>query len=483
MHDFGLSHSEIKKIRDRELIHEIKHVLIITSNWMAIPLYLAFWVADLFYVPQYKWEFLLIRLTIIPICLVVQKLSIRINKLKDLQILAVSYSIALATLINVMLIFINDPTSSYYAGLNLVAVGCLSFLPLRWRYFIITALGIYLPYVLFTFIKLPSTENLNLVLVNYFFTTGTVVMCLLIRFFNEKLRQKEINSKVQLMQNIVERDQVIELKTKEAIRLNSLSNQFSPQVVRAIADGSVKLDSSVHRARICAIFIDIVGSTERVVRLDQEKIDLVLSRFMDTTVTSLLKYDLTIDKFQGDGILAFANDPIRRDDFVQRTCLAALEILEQIRGDQNFYIMTWKKEMQVRIGISVGYANVGFYGHKKFFKTYTAIGAPLPMASRLTNLALPNQILIDSDVTEVIKSIGFVTKNLGAQKIKGFEDDLNFIFELLGSQASEELRNLPVSVCANHPDSVLVLDVNNLGHYVMKCRICDSIQSKSQMVS
>jgi class 3 adenylate cyclase len=196
----------------------------------------------------------------------------------------------------------------------------------------------------------------------------------------------------------------------------------------------------------------------------------------------LLKYDLTIDKFQGDGILAFANEPMKREDFVERTCLAALEIRDLLKLDHGFYIKNWKKDMQVRIGIAMGYANVGFYGNKKFFKTYTAIGSPLPMASRLTNLAKPNQILVDSDIADILKEHYFNINNIGEHQIKGFEEDQNIIFELIGSPASNEINNFPTSVCPSHPESILVLNINTKGLYVMKCRLCDYEQGNSVLI-
>jgi class 3 adenylate cyclase len=465
---------EILKYRDREVLQELQLFLKITANWMAIPLFLIFWFADIIYVPRFKFEFLLIRLMIIPTCLLLNKVSSKVENLKQIQVLSSSYSFILASSINLMILMINNPQNLYYAGLNLVAVGCLSFLPLQFKYFFTSCLGIYMPYFVIMAFQIKTKDDLSVVCVNSFFIFGTIIMCILIRFFNENLRKREIDSKIQLHNTILERDQVIFNKTKEAVRLNVLSNQFSPQVVKAIADGLVNIDSEVRRAKICAIFIDIVGSTERVVRLDERKIDLVLSRFMDTAVSTLLKYDLTIDKFQGDGILAFANEPIQRVDFVQRTSLAALEIMELLIADNSFYLVNWKKQMQVRIGISSGFANVGFYGNKKFFKTYTAIGPPLPMASRLTNLAKPNQILVDSDVAEILLKSHFSIQSIGEHQIKGFEDDQNIVFEIISSPTDSKIKNLRTSVCPNHPNSILVLDLNNKGHYVMKCRVCEN---------
>lgn len=467
-----LSGDEISttKLREFEVLEEIRSVLKVIANWMAIPLFLAFWLADLVYIPEMKWEFLALRLTIVPLCILARYELQREQSFRRAQIFTACYVGLVALPINVMIAMIPDVGTPYYAGLNLVAIAGLSFIPFSTGYLVISALAIYLPYYVIVVSKSQHWEDLGSVALNSFFIVGSIIICVLIRFFHEKLRIREINSRLALKMEIASRDIVIRSKTDEAVRLNALSTQFSPQVVQAIRDGRVDIDKGVRRAQICAIFVDIVGSTDRVVRLDQAKVDLVLARFMDTVVTIFLKHDITIDKFQGDGILAFANDPIRYQDYIQRTCLAALEVRTALTRDREFYLMNWRKEMQIRIGISAGYANVGFYGNKKFFRSYTAIGAPLPFASRLTNLAEPNQILVDSDIAQVLIQERFQLTNIGERVIKGFEGDQHYVFELL--QAPESKKETSPTQCPHCVDSIMYLDTNSVGIFVMKCRNC-----------
>lgn len=467
-----ISNGEITttQLRESEVVEEIRSVLQVISNLMAAPLFLAFWIADLIYVPQHKWSFLALRLCIIPLCLIVKNEVKKAQSARRARIIAALYAGCVAVPINIMIGMIPDVGTGYYAGLNLVAIGGLSFIPFSAIGFWGTAFAIYIPYYVIVLLKAQNLDDLWAIVINSFFIVGSIVICFLIRFFHEKLRIREITSRLALKTEISNRDYIIRAKTEEAVRLNTLSTQFSPQVVQAIREGRVDLEKGVHRSQICAIFVDIVGSTERVVRLDQAKVDLVLARFMDTVVTIFLKYDITIDKFQGDGILAFANDPIRYSDYIQRTCLAALEVRDALKSDRDFYLMNWKKEMQIRIGISAGYANVGFYGNKKFFRSYTAIGAPLPFASRLTNLAQPNQILIDSDIAQCLALELYDLKNIGEHVIRGFEGDQHFVFELIRPPLARQKTD--TSHCPDCSDSVLYLDTNDQGIFVMRCRQC-----------
>ncbi len=467
--------ADLLKLREENVVSEIQNVLKVIANWMAIPLYLAFWLADLIYMPQYKWQFLAIRLSVVPICWIVLIASKRSKSYFSAQVLACCYTVIMAAEINSMIAIIGDPTTIYYAGLNMVAIAGLTFIPFSRSFYILTIVGIYAPYYIFCIFAVKGLGDLKIIAVNSFFITGSITICVLVRHFNEKLRMNEVFARKELEKELTSREVIILEKTMEAVRVNSLSSQFSPQVVRAIREGRVDLDKGVHRAQICAIFVDIVGSTERVVRLDKDKIDLVLARFMDTVVSTFLKYDITIDKFQGDGILAFSNDPIPYDDFVTRTCYAAIQVREKLNLDRDFYIRHWKKEMQTRMGISMGYANVGFYGNKKFFKCYTAIGAPLPYASRLTNLAEPNQILVDADIAEIILKENFNVTNLGEKVIKGFEDDCHVIYGLNSAPAEKSNMLAENLTCPHCPDSVLYLDTDKSGFFIMKCRDCEYI--------
>lgn len=471
------------KKRDLILNTEIKLVVRLISNWMAIPLFLVFWLADLVLYEDHKYEFLFIRLLIVPVCLIINPLIKKSENYERSQIIAAVYAVSLASMINYLIFRINDPSTLYYAGLNLIAIGGLSFIPFRRTYLFITAAGVYLPYLGMIIWYTLSSGFKNEVIGNIFFIFGSIIICSLIRFFNEKLRNGEIQAKSDLEIELKSRELVILKKTEEATKLHQLSSQFSPQIIKAIKNGQISIDEKVKRAEICAIFIDIVKSTDKVTKLSERDVQLSLARFLDTTLTTFLKYDLTIDKFHGDGVLAFSNMPIPRNDFVARTCMAALEAVQLIQEDSEFYRKHWKSDLQVRVGISVGYANVGFYGDQKYFKTFTAIGIPLPYASRLTSVAEPGQILVDHNIAQIINGLDFKTNNVGHKYLKGFDDDKSDLFQLIAApevknQTTQNLSGINQSnqtqTCTIHPSVVMFLDTNEQGHYVFKCRDCEN---------
>ncbi len=454
---------------ESQRLDEIADILRVISNWMAIPLFALFWAADILYVPDLKYPFLVIRALAIPVCLAVSYLGTKMQTSEHGQRLATGYAICLSAGINLMIYLIPDPATGYYAGLNLVAMGALSFIPLNRIYLVATAAGIYGPYYAIVILKATSTADLHGIAINSFFIFSSVCMCFLIRFFHEATRTRELQSRLQLRGELESREQIIRDKTEEAVRLNALSSQFSPQVVESIRSGKLKLESGGQRAPICAIFVDIVNSTEKVTRIDKDKVEKVLSRFLDDTIKILLKYDITIDKFLGDGLLGFCNAPLRRTDYVQRVVSAALEIRDQINASADFYERYWLNKLSIRVGIAKGFVNVGFYGSQKYYRSYTAIGPAVNLASRLCGAAEPNQIVTDYDVFEDIET-QFETTFVGKKTLKGFNDDVIHVYQINGPKESMVIK-------AGHNDcskcgSIMALETNRKGQFVFQCKAC-----------
>ena len=467
-----MENERFKALWKEQTIEEIGNILRITAHWMAIPLFSLFWIADILYVPHLKWQFLAIRALIIPLCFIVTYLTKKIKKFTPIQWVASIYAISLSFGINLMIFLIEDPTTSYYAGLNLVAIGCLSFIPFTRAFYAFTAAGIYLPYYLILFSKNPTLQEWKLILINSFFIFSSICMCFLIRFFHEKARLQEVEAKETLKSELVNREEIIRSKTEEAIRLNILYSQFSPQIVESIKVGRLKLEAGGHRAQICSIFIDIVNSTERVTRIDKDKVDKVLSKFLDDTIKILLKYDITIDKFLGDGLLGFCNAPLPRQDFVSRVVKAAIEVRAQLKSEEDFFERYWQAPLEIRVGIAKGYVNVGFYGSQKYFRSYTAIGPVVNLASRLCSSADPNQIVVDADVYDVIKN-DFKVKSLGKKALKGFENDVIFAYEVNSFNAEMDQSLLGVNDC-NTCGGILSLETDSRGLLNFICKSCEA---------
>lgn len=464
-------------LRSREKLTELKAFLSVITHKMVIPLFMAFWLCDLLYAPEYKWEFLVARSLVIPLSLFTRWKLLALQRFSHAQLLAFFYISGLGGIINYMIFQIGDWSTPYYAGLGLVAIGSLTFVPWSWAFFSLSVLSIFSPYYIGAALSHPSAADWRLIGIHSFFNVSFVVITMFLRYLTEQLRQREIESRQNLRQEVISRGKVIEEKTAEALKLSELSRQFSPQVVEAIRRNKVTLSERVHRSNICAIFIDIVNSTERVTRIDKDKVDRVISRFMQDSARILLKYDITIDKFLGDGLLAFSNDPAPYKDYIERTIRAGMEIREKISRDQDFYERNWLRPLEIRVGIASGFANVGFYGNEKYYHSYTAIGPVINLASRLCGSAKPDQIIVPYDVVEALGSNPeFEFEFVGKKKLKGFGDDVIQAYEVrLAKDAS--LSALDVLDCPKC-SHVLHIDTNSSGIFVFRCRNCGTTLDK-----
>lgn len=455
---------------------EIVGALGIISQGLVIPLYVLFWAADWIYAREHIWTFLFLRLSVIPVSVLSHKLAKRSDSVKVAQAFALLVTTWNAAAITAMIVIKGEADSVYYAGLNLVCLGGITFIPWQKRWLPVAIALMFLPYLAYSaFSVVIQSADWQAVTLNLFFMSSMAFISVVIGSFNGRYKKREYESRKTLSLELVHRNELVQRKTQESVHLRELSRQFSPQIVHAITNGGINLNQKVHRSNICTIFVDIVNSTERIVRIDKDAINMVISRFMDDTMRIMVKYDLTIDKFLGDGILAFANDPMQHPDYIERTIMAALEIRKTTQSAQAFYLEYWLQRFEIRIGIACGYANVGFYGKSDVFKTYTAIGPVINLASRLCSHAAPNTIVVSNEVKKFVDESGkFAFDDQGLLKLKGFETDLLRAFTV------EECCELPMASAETGDDTcgscgtIMHLDVNAKGFYIFRCRECEN---------
>lgn len=461
--------NEFNLARQEEKFSEFRISIITSAEKLIGPLFPVFWIADIIYAPDKIMEFLPIRLSVTAYCFFIANLSRKATTLKQQERLAILLLLYPALVITYLIFQTGGISSGYYAGLNLIAAGGIYFFPWTPTSSVAAIAAVYAPFVFLAPFSDSEWTEKKVFFVNVFFMAGNIVVALVIRSIYEALKKEEILTKINLKHEIQDRNTIIAEKTNEAVRISTLTKQFSPQVVHEISKGNLDLFKSHKRIKICAMFIDIVNSTDRVNRIDKDDLDKVITTFMEDTMKVLLKYDITIDKFLGDGVLAFSNAPLERPDYIERVLNAAIEIRERITINRDQYIQYWLNELEIRIGISVGYGNVGFYGSDEYFKSYTAIGRVVNMASRLCSSAEPNQILIDNDTCKSLDITKWQINDVGYRKLKGFEQDIIKVFQI--NKASTSSINHDIPICING-HGILHLDTNEKGIYELKCRTC-----------
>lgn len=177
----------------------------------------------------------------------------------------------------------------------------------------------------------------------------------------------------------------------------TFSRYLSPQVLeQVLADRHPPSLQGVRR-NLSVLFADIRNFTRFAELHQPEEVVGVLNQYLDVMVDVLFKYQGTLDKFLGDGLLALFGTPLPQADHPQRAVRAALEIQQAIAARNASRRQYGAMTLELGIGINSGEAVVGNIGSDKRME-YTVVGDMVNVAQRLQARAQGGEILI-SDAT------------------------------------------------------------------------------------
>ncbi|HQR10423.1 MAG TPA: response regulator [Casimicrobiaceae bacterium] len=183
-------------------------------------------------------------------------------------------------------------------------------------------------------------------------------------------------------------DQVAQMQ-----RLSQLKRFFSPKVVDAIVSAGEASILALHRREICYVFADLRGFTSFTDHAEPEEVEAVLREYHATLGTIAIAHDGTIDRFAGDGILIFFNDPFPVPEPGKRAAAMALSMQAQFAPLRTRW-QALGHDLDLGIGIALGFATLGAFGFEGR-RDYTAIGSVVNLADRLCGEATGGRILID----------------------------------------------------------------------------------------
>jgi class 3 adenylate cyclase len=176
-------------------------------------------------------------------------------------------------------------------------------------------------------------------------------------------------------------------------RLSQLKRFFSPKVADAIITAGEGSILAPHRREIAYVFADLRGFTPFTDRAEPEEVQAVLRDYHTAMGAVVNAHDGTIDRFAGDGILIFFNDPFPAPEPGRRAAAMALAM----QADFAPLKAQWQAlghDLDLGIGIAQGFATLGAFGFEGR-QDYSAIGSVVNRADRLCGEAAGGQILID----------------------------------------------------------------------------------------
>jgi adenylate cyclase len=208
----------------------------------------------------------------------------------------------------------------------------------------------------------------------------------------------------------------VERQVAELERIGRLRRFLSPQVADLLLSSGEQGFVDGHRGEITVTFIDLRGFTAFAETAEPEDVWALLRQYHQAIGELVTRFDATLERFTGDGIMLFFNDPVPVDDAPQR----AVRLGVAMRASVQELEKGWRRlgyDLALGVGIAQGYATMGRIGFEGRFD-YAAIGTVTNLAARLCAAAEPWQILITQRVRSLVEDEA-VTRPVGELSLKG----------------------------------------------------------------
>lgn len=215
-------------------------------------------------------------------------------------------------------------------------------------------------------------------------------------------------------------------------QLSRLKRFFSPQLAELIVTGGAEDPLKTHRREVTVVFLDLRGFTTFAEQVEPEEVMSVLRDYHAEMGKLILEHEGTLERFTGDGMMIFFNDPMPVPNPAERALHMALAMRERVQT----LSMKWRRrgyDLALGIGIAQGYATIGAIGFEGRWD-YGAIGTVTNLAARLCGEAKGDQILVSLRVMGEVEDM-IETEEVGPLILKGFNKSVP-AFSVLGRKAN-----------------------------------------------
>ena len=247
-------------------------------------------------------------------------------------------------------------------------------------------------------------------------------------FLSKPINQQELLARVRSLLRIKELhdelaewnrtlEQRVAAQVAQLERLDRLKRFFSPQLAELIVSGDAEDPLKSHRREVTVVFLDLRGFTSFAETSEPEEVMGVLREYHAEMGRLILEHEGTLERFTGDGMMIFFNDPVPLPDAPERAVRMAVAMRRRV----DELLARWKKrgyDLDFGVGIAQGYATIGAIGFEGRLD-YGAIGTVTNLAARLCGEAQPRQILISQRVYGGVED-SVEVEDLGGLTLKGF---------------------------------------------------------------
>ncbi len=231
------------------------------------------------------------------------------------------------------------------------------------------------------------------------------------RLHDEEQRHRRALTEMNLTLEQRVAEQVMQLE-----RLGRLKRFFSPQLAELIVAGGADDPLKTHRREVTVVFLDLRGFTAFAETAEPEEIMELLREYHAEMGRLVLAHEGTLERFTGDGMMVFFNDPVVVPDPAERAIRMAVAMRDVVAG----LSAGWRKrgwDLGLGVGVAQGYATIGAIGFEGRWD-YGAIGTVTNLAARLCGEAGAGQILISAKVAGGVEDL-IDAEEMGPLTLKG----------------------------------------------------------------
>lgn len=221
---------------------------------------------------------------------------------------------------------------------------------------------------------------------------------------------------------------------KKAFIKNAFSTYLAPAIVEQLIEHPDKLVLGGESRKITAFFSDVQSFTSISEKLSPQELVELLNEFLTEMTDIILQYQGTVDKFEGDAIIAFFGAPVELENQAESACRSSVMMQKKLAELRAKWKNAGKPELKMRIGLFTGDAVIGNMGSKNRMD-YTMMGDTVNTAARLegTNKNYGTYILMGENTKNKINPEEFFIREIDSIQVVGKQKPIN-IYELVGFQ-------------------------------------------------
>ena len=230
---------------------------------------------------------------------------------------------------------------------------------------------------------------------------------------------------------------------QEIVARERFSRLLSPNVAAKVLSGEMIVQRGGQLVEECTVFnSDIRGFTRMSESADPAALVAILNDYFEQMVETIFKYDGTLDKFMGDGIMALWGAPVQTPDDPVRCVSCALEQMEHLERMNREQLVNGREPLAIGIGVHTGPLVAGDIGSSKAL-SYTVIGDTANTSALLCGVATAGQIIVSEPTLSRLGN-RFEYKELPPAHLKGKEKPFK-MFEILRTRP---LQQVPASLAS-----------------------------------